>query len=55
MVISLEDNGGEWRDGLKNGKGTQTWNDGTKYVGEYKNDKKMVKEHIYYFDGQHIG
>ena len=29
---------GEWKDGSRNGKGTQTWPDGSKYEGEWKND-----------------
>ena len=30
---------GEWKDGLKEGKGTLTSPDGGKYEGEWKNDK----------------
>ena len=31
---------GEYKDGLKHGQGTYTWNDGEKYEGEYKDGKK---------------
>ena len=31
---------GEYKDGLRNGKGTLTWTDGKKYVGEYKDDRE---------------
>jgi len=30
---------GEYKDGKRNGQGTQTWLDGRKYVGEYKDGK----------------
>ena len=30
---------GEWKNGKRNGQGTQTWLDGRKYVGEYKDGK----------------
>lgn len=29
---------GAFKDGLKNGKGTLTWADGEKYVGEFKDN-----------------
>ena len=34
---------GDWMNNVMHGKGVNTWNDGNKYEGEYKNDKKHVK------------
>ena len=31
---------GEWKEGWRNGQGTLTSYDGSKYVGEFKNDKE---------------
>jgi len=36
---------GEWKNEKLNGLGVMTYPDGHKYVGEWKNGKKMVKEH----------
>ena len=30
---------GQYKDGEKHGKGTYTWSDGYKYVGEWKDEK----------------
>ena len=34
---------GEWKNGKKNGQGTETFFDGRKYVGEWKNGKKHAQ------------
>ena len=39
FLTSCEKYVGEYKDGKRNGQGTQTWLDGRKYVGEYKNGK----------------
>ena len=31
---------GEWKNGERNGYGTFTWSDGSKYVGEYKDGEE---------------
>ena len=36
---------GEEKDGKRHGQGTVTYSDGKKYEGEFKNVKKVVKEH----------
>ena len=44
---------GEFKNGLKNGQGTYTWSDGSKYVGEWKGDE-MWNGTIYDKDGNII-
>ena len=39
FLTSCEKYVGEYKDGKRNGQGTQTWLDGRKYVGEYKDGK----------------
>jgi len=39
---------GEWRDGKRNGKGTNTWPDGNKYEGDWKDDKVEGKGILYF-------
>ena len=34
---------GEWKDDKKNGQGTETFPNGSKYVGEFKNGKRWKK------------
>ena len=36
----------------KHGKGTSTWDNGLKHVGEYKNGKRHGKEHQTFADGE---
>ena len=41
-VVELDFGGtyeGEWKDGMRNGIGTQIWANGNKYVGEWKLNK----------------
>ena len=43
---------GQWnRDGLREGKGTQMWQDGSKYVGYWKNDQANRKGRLIHADG----
>ena len=35
---------GEWKDGKKHGQGTETYPNGSKYIGEFKNGKKHRKK-----------
>lgn len=42
---------GEWKDGLKRGKGTYTWTDGGKYVGLWKDGRQHGKATMYYGNG----
>ena len=39
FLTSCEKYVGEYKDGKRNGQGTQTWLDGRKYVGEYNDGK----------------
>jgi len=39
FLTSCEKYVGEYKNGKRNGQGTQTWLDGRKYVGEYKDGK----------------
>lgn len=31
---------GQWKSDMQHGKGKETWNDGSEYVGDYKHGKK---------------
>ena len=42
---------GEWKDNLKEGKGKESWPDGTSYEGEYKNGKKWGEGKLQLPDG----
>lgn len=43
---------GQWsQDGLREGKGTQIWKDGSKYVGYWKNDQANGKGRLIHADG----
>ena len=43
---------GQWtEDGLREGKGTQIWIDGSKYVGYWKNDHANGKGRLIHADG----
>lgn len=43
---------GQWtKDGLREGKGTQIWKDGSKYVGYWKNDQANGKGRLIHADG----
>jgi hypothetical protein len=42
---------GKFKNGLKDGKGTYTYSDGSVYVGEYKNDLRHGKGTFTYSDG----
>ena len=35
---------GEWKAGKREGQGTLTWNDGSYFVGKWKNDKRNEGE-----------
>ena len=41
---------GEWKDGKRNGKGTETYSDGTKYKGKWKDDFSTKGEYIWACD-----
>ena len=43
---------GQWsKSGLRHGRGTQLWSDGTKYVGNWKEDKVNGKGRLIHFNG----
>ena len=43
---------GQWtKDGHRDGKGTQIWKDGSKYVGYWKNDQAVGKGRLIHADG----
>lgn len=43
---------GQWtKDGLREGKGTQIWKDGSKYSGYWKNDQANGKGRLIHGDG----
>ena len=42
---------GEWKDGMREGIGTQIWADGSKYVGEWNLNKANGKGILYHSDG----
>ena len=44
-----------WMDGDSNGQRTSTWNDKTKYFGEYKDNKRNGQGTFTYFDGKYLG
>ena len=44
---------GEYRDGLRHGKGVYTWPDGTRYVGDWHDDKRHGKGVRTWEDGEH--
>ena len=48
MGINMQ---GEFRKNKKNGKGTYTWANGDKYVGEFK-DQKYHEGKLTYSDGE---
>ena len=40
---------GQWRDDIRHGKGTMTWHNGMKYVGQFRNGKRdNVKGKMYF-------
>ena len=47
MEVNKHDNGGKYegnfKDGMKNGKGTYIYSNGSKYEGEWKDNKKHGK------------
>ena len=43
---------GKWKDGRKNGQGTETYHSGRKYEGEWKNNKPF--EGIFYDKNENI-
>ena len=43
---------GQWnKDGLREGRGTQIWQDGSKYVGYWKDDQANRKGRLVHADG----
>ena len=42
---------GEFKNGMRDGKGIFYFNDGSRYEGDYKNDKREGKGIYYYNDG----
>ncbi len=42
---------GEFKDGMYNGQGTETWPDGEEYVGEFKDSKRHGQGAMTYTDG----
>ena len=46
---------GEWKNGLREGKGIYYFNDGDRYEGDFKNDKREGKGIFYYNNGQWKG
>jgi hypothetical protein len=41
---------GGWKEAMREGKGTQTWADNSKYVGDWKNNKANGKGILYHSD-----
>lgn len=53
-AITLENGAvyiGEWKNGLRDGKGMQTWPDGSKYEGSWLEDKANGKGRLIHADG----
>lgn len=49
--VSLIITEGQWRNGKREGQGTQIWPDGAKYEGEWKNGKACGKGKFWHVDG----
>ena len=46
---------GEWKDGKRNGQGTETLPDGAKYIGEWKNGKSNGQGTFTFGKGKYDG